>query len=31
MTEYKRLDGYSIGNQAFHRWVGLGIRGTWDF
>ncbi len=29
--EYSRLDGYSIVNRTFHTWVGLGVRGRWDF
>jgi hypothetical protein len=29
--EYGRLGGFSIVNQAYHRWAGLGVRGRWDF
>lgn len=31
VARYGRLDGYSVVNQAFHRWLGVGIRGTYDF
>jgi hypothetical protein len=29
--EYGRLNGSSIANQAFHSWLGVGLRGRWDF
>ncbi len=29
--EYGRLNGSAIANQAFHSWLGVGLRGRWDF
>jgi hypothetical protein len=29
--QYSKLDGYGVVNKAFHRWLGFGIRGTFDF
>ncbi|HEX9052256.1 MAG TPA: hypothetical protein VF841_17135 [Anaeromyxobacter sp.] len=28
---YGRLNGFSIENQADHSWLGVGVRGRWDF
>ncbi len=29
--QYSRLGGYAIVTKAFHSWLGIGVRGKWDF
>ncbi len=30
-SQYSNLEGYGIANKAFHTWLGIGVRATWDF